>query len=121
MLFQLKLTNPKLKEIRNIYNYQSVVFFAQGVSIVLFFALPVISGLILLIAYVILALNIFLVIYGIAGYSSTLDLVNKEIKQMLKLDKVEEARAETSINEIKYEVLTYPLEIPWRLTRFWNV
>lgn len=120
LLFQLELTNPALKEIRNIYNYQSVVFFSQFVCVVLFFALNSIALVILVTGYILFLLNIFLLVYGMVGYNRILDKVMIDAKPLLKLDKVEEARAETLINEIRYEVLTYPLEIPWRLTRFWN-
>lgn len=120
LLFQLKLTNPSLKEIRNIYSYQIIVFFAQFVSIILFFLLESIASTILIISYVLLLLSIFLSIYGIAGYNKVLNSIMIEAKTLLKLDRVEEARAETLINEIRYEVLTYPIEIPWRLTRFFN-
>src|SRR5690606_19271243 len=115
LLFQLKLTNPSLKEIRNIYSYQIIVFFAQFVSIILFFLLESIASTILIISYVLLLLSIFLSIYGIAGYNKILNSIMIEAKTLLKLDRVEEARAETLINEIRYEVLTYPIEIPWRL------
>jgi len=121
LLFHLKLTNPSLKEVRNIYNYQSIVFLAQLFSLALFFILNVIAGIVLALAYILLALNIFLVVYGVLAYSKLLKEVLIDAKPILKLDKVEEARAETLMNEIKYEVLTYPLEIPWRLTRFWSI
>lgn len=121
LLFQLKLTNPKLREIRNIYSYQSVVFLSQILCLILFFVLPTIQTIILAAGYLVLLLNIFLVIYGIWAYSKILSQVLIEAKPLLKLDLVELARAETLANEIKYEVLTYPLEIPWRLTRFWSL
>lgn len=121
LLFQLKLTNPKLREIRNIYSYQSVVFLSQILCLILFFVFPTIQTIILIAGYLVLLLNIFLVIYGIWAYSKILSQVLIEAKPLLKLDLVELARAETLANEIKYEVLTYPLEIPWRLTRFWSL
>lgn len=121
LLFQLRLTNPSQKEIRNIYNYQSIVFFSQFVCLVLFFALNSVGMVLLLACYILLLLNVFLVIYGVVGYNKILKDVMKDAIPLLKLDRVEEARAETLINEIRYEVLTYPLEIPWRLTRFWSV
>jgi len=121
LLFQLKLTNPKLKEIRNIYNYQSLEFIAQILCLILFFVLNIIAGIVLAIGYVLFALNLFLVFYGIWAYGKLLKQVLIEAVPILKLDNVEVARAETLANEIKYEVLTYPLEIPWRLTRFWSI
>lgn len=121
LLFQLKLTNPKLKEVRNIYSYQSIVFLSQILCLILFFVFPTIQTVILAAGYLVLMLNIFLVIYGIWAYNKILNLVLIEAKPLLKLDLVELARAETLANEIKYEVLTYPLEIPWRLTRFWSL
>lgn len=120
LLFQLKLTNPALKEIRNIYSFQTIVFFAQIVSILLFFVFSSIASTILMVSYVLLLLTIFISIYGIVGYNKILDNIMIEAKPLLKLDRVEVARAESLINEIRYEVLTYPIEIPWRLTRFWS-
>lgn len=120
LLFQLKLTSPKLKEIRLLYNYQSIVFFSQIIILVLFFLLPQINQTILLIGFVLFFLSIFLISYGIVVYGSILKEVLKEAKSILKLDNVEQARAEALSSEIKYEILTYPLELPTRLSRFWR-
>lgn len=121
LIFQLQLTKPRYKDLRNIYNYQSIVFFFQMLSLVLFFVFSTISEIILLVGFILFLLNVFILLYGIYNYGIVLKAVFSEAVNYLKLDKVEQARAESLINEIKYEILTYPLEIPWRLSRFWSL
>lgn len=121
LLFQLKLTSPVFSDVRRIYIYQSLTFFSQIIFLVLFFALQQIGTIVLLLGFASLLLNLFLIYYGVGLYNQILKTVLKESKKILSLDKVEVARAETLIGELKYEVLTYALEIPWRLSRFWRL
>lgn len=120
LLFQLKLTNPKFTRLRTLYNYQSILFLSQVICLILVFLIPDFSNPILVLAFVIFLLTLMLITYGIVQYGNILNTVLKEAKGKLKLDDVEQARAETLAAEIKYEILSYPLEIPWRLTRFWS-
>jgi len=121
LLFQLKLTSSEFKDIRRIYIYQSITFVSQIVFLVLFFALAEIASIVLLLGFVSLLLNLFLICYGISVYNQILRVVLKEARKILSLDKVEMARAEMLASELKYEVLTYALEIPWRLSKFWRI
>lgn len=121
LLFQLKLTSSEFKDIRRIYIYQSITFVSQIVFLVLFFALAEIASIVLLLGFVSLLLNLFLICYGISVYNQILRVVLKEARKILSLDKVEMARAEMLASELKYEVLTYALEIPWRLSEFWRI
>lgn len=121
LLFQLKLTNPKFSRLRILYNYQSILFLSQVSCLCLIFLIPDISSFILMFAFATLLLTFVLIAYGIVQYGAILNTVLKEAKNKLKLDRVEQARAETLASEIKYEILSYPLEIPWRLTRFWSI
>lgn len=121
LLFQLKLTSSEFKDIRRIYIYQSITFASQIVFLVLFFALAEIASIVLLLGFVSLLLNLFLICYGISVYNQILRVVLKEARKILSLDKVEMARAEMLASELKYEVLTYALEIPWRLSKFWRI
>ncbi|CAG0943136.1 hypothetical protein BROC_02145 [Candidatus Brocadiaceae bacterium] len=121
LLFQLKLTSSEFKDIRRIYIYQSITFVSQIVFLILFFVLPEIATIVLLLGFVSLFLNLFLIYYGISVYNQILRIVLKEARKILSLDKVEMARAETLVSELKYEVLTYALEIPWRLSEFWRI
>lgn len=121
LLFQLKLTSSEFKDIRRIYIYQSITFASQIVFLILFFVLPEIATIVLLLGFVSLFLNLFLIYYGISVYNQILRIVLKEARKILSLDKVEMARAETLVSELKYEVLTYALEIPWRLSEFWRI
>jgi hypothetical protein len=118
LLFQLELTNVKYSQLRTIYTLQSLIFFSQILCIFLFFALEGITGVVLLAGFVIFVLNLIIMFWGINQYISILKVVKKEAKDILKMDSVEEARADALINELRYEILTYPLEIPWRLKNF---
>lgn len=121
LLFQLELTNPKYKRILHIYNYQSLLFVLQILLGLAFLILPQFGSIILIIAGIVLLLNIIVTVYGVSIYRMCLENVYYFCKKELKIDKVERARIENLIGEIKYELLRYPLEIPWRFKRFWSV
>jgi len=118
-LFYLEIANCEDILLREIPVYQNILFVSQFLFFVIAIVLPAAYSVAILIIGIIMELvTLFVTILALLKHHEILDSVLANAKRYLKLDAVEEARAEALVNDLKYRIFEYPFELTWRIYQF---
>ncbi|MCA9387166.1 hypothetical protein KC669_03980 [Candidatus Dojkabacteria bacterium] len=118
-LFQLVLSKKENGFARKVFLIQNFLFFLQLVLFVLSLILQINWSNVLIIGAIALqVINILLSIFGFINYQEILEEAFEVSADLLDLDEVEQARAESLQNDLAYTVYEYPFEFFKRLFSF---
>lgn len=120
-IFQLELSKKEHEHLRALNSYQNILFTLQNVLLVVSLVLTDIPARIAILAAI--SIQVILIILSFLGYLTfnfILDEVHEIAKDLLNLDEVETARAESLKSELSYRVFEYPFETLWRLYQFFK-
>jgi hypothetical protein len=121
VLYQAQLALSKDRIIKKSGLILNFLFIIQIATIIIGFAVDNhINVLIVLASIIIQLITIIVSIFSFFKLSSFLDNVQAIAVEILVLDNVEEARAESLKNDLSSIVFEYPLEIVWRIIQFFK-
>lgn len=110
-IFQLVLSKKENVFARKIFIIQNVLFFTQFILFALGITLQYEwTNLLIIAAIVVVLANIFLSIVGFIVYQEVLKEAADVATDLLELDEVEQARAESLQNDLAFVVYEYPFE-----------
>lgn len=111
LIYGIHISQPRFKAFLKIKNTQNIIFILSLVFFIgSFFLLNLIS-----VAFIFVLLNYFVFIFTIMTFSDLNKTVYVDALKYLDLDEIEQIRIKSLINELKYEFLDYPFEVPIRI------
>lgn len=120
-IFQLEMTKNSNRFVRNLYKYQSFLFAAELLLFSLGISLEVEWAVFLVYAAIAVQLTLYLITFW-AKYLLA-EILNEVLfvsKDLLDLDEVEAARAESLKQDMEYSLFDYPIDFLWRIVMFFK-
>lgn len=111
LIYGINISQPRFRTLLKIKAFQNIVFIFSILFLVAsFFLINLIA-----VSFVFVLLNYFIFIYTLMSFSDLNKVVYSDSLKYLELDEIEQIRIKSLINELKYEFLDYPFEIPIRV------